>query len=151
MPRDIDPEINRINNVYVYDIDDLKGVIDKNIEDRQKEAIRGDRIVDEGAIQFRKWLESLEVTPTIVALRNKAETIRKAELEKTISGLESISDKDRVAIERLTASICNKILHDPTIFLKKPGRWEKRGFYIDAARKLFNLSEDDSVKENNDQ
>ncbi|MFH1674312.1 MAG: glutamyl-tRNA reductase [Pseudomonadota bacterium] len=151
VPRDIDPNINRINNVYVYDIDDLKGVIDKNIEDRQKEAIRGDRIVDEGAIQFRKWLESLEVTPTIVALRNKAETIRKAELEKTISGLESISDKDRVAIERLTASICNKILHDPTIFLKKPGRWERRDFYIDAARKLFNLSEDDSVNENNDQ
>ncbi len=150
VPRDIDPNINRIDNVYVYDIDDLKGVIDKNVEERRKEAIRGDRIVEEGAIQFRNWFKSLEVTPTIVALRNKAETIRKAELKKTLSGLKSISDNDRVAIEQLTASICNKILHDPTIFLKKPGRWAKRGFYIDAARKLFNLNGDDSVNENDD-
>jgi glutamyl-tRNA reductase len=148
VPRDIDPDINRIDNVYVYDIDDLKGVIDKNIEQRKREATKGSRIVDENVIQFRKWFESLEVTPTIVALRNKAETIRKAELEKTLSGLKSIDDKARVAIERLTSSICHKMLHDPTIFLKRPGRWDKRDFYIDAIRKLFKLDEDNSVNEN---
>jgi glutamyl-tRNA reductase len=147
VPRDIDPDINRVDNVYVYDIDDLKGVIDNNIEERKREAIKGSRIVDENVIQFRKWFQSLEVTPTIVALRNKAETIRKAELEKTFSGLKSFDDNDRAAIERLTSSICHKILHDPTMFLKRPGHGDKRDFYIDAIRKFFKLDEDNNVNE----
>jgi glutamyl-tRNA reductase len=148
VPRDIDPDINRANNVYVYDIDDLKGVIDKNIEKRETEATKGDRIVDEGVIQFGKWLEAQEVTPTIVALRNKAESIRKKELAKTLSGTKSISEKERADIDRLTISICNKILHDPTIFLKRPGRWDKRDLYVNATRKLFNLDENGSTNEN---
>jgi glutamyl-tRNA reductase len=148
VPRDIDPDINRANNVYVYDIDDLKGVIDKNIEKRETEATKGDRIVDEGVIQFGKWLEAQEVTPTIVALRNKAESIRKKELAKTLSGTKSISEKERADIDRLTISICNKILHDPTIFLKRPGRWDKRDLYVNATRKLFNLDENGSANEN---
>jgi len=148
VPRDIDPDINRANNVYVYDIDDLKGVIDKNIEKRETEATKGDRIVDEGVIQFGKWLEAQEVTPTIVALRNKAESIRKKELAKTLSGTKSISEKERADIDRLTISICNKILHDPTIFLKRPGRWDKRDLYVNATRKLFNLDANGSANEN---
>jgi glutamyl-tRNA reductase len=148
VPRDIDPDINRANNVYVYDIDDLKGVIDKNIEKRETEATKGDRIVDEGVIQFGKWLEAQEVTPTIVALRNKAESIRKQELAKTLSGTKSISEKERADIDRLTISICNKILHDPTIFLKRPGRWDKRDLYVNATRKLFNLDENHDTNEN---
>jgi glutamyl-tRNA reductase len=148
VPRDIDPDINRANNVYVYDIDDLKGVIDKNIEKRETEATKGNRIVDEGVIQFGKWLEAQEVTPTIVALRNKAESIRKQELAKTLSGRKSISEKERADIDRLTISICNKILHDPTIFLKRPGRWDKRDLYVNATRKLFNLDENHDTNEN---
>ncbi|MCK5244730.1 MAG: glutamyl-tRNA reductase [Desulfobacterales bacterium] len=148
VPRDIDPDINRAGNVYVYDIDDLKGVIDKNIEKRETEATKGDRIVDEGVIQFGKWLEAQEVTPTIVALRNKAESIRKQELAKTLSGRKSISEKERAEIDRLTISICNKILHDPTIFLKRPGRWDKRDLYVNATRKLFNLDENHDTNEN---
>ncbi len=148
VPRDIDPDINRANNVYVYDIDDLKGVIDKNIEKRETEATKGARIVDEGVIQFGKWLEAQEVTPTIVALRNKAESIRKKELAKTLSGRKSISEKERADINRLTISICNKILHDPTIFLKRPGRWDKRDLYVNATRKLFNLDENHDTNEN---
>ena len=73
VPRDIDPDINRLNNTYVYDIDDLKGVIEENIEDRQKAALRGERLVDEAVIRFRQWYESLDVVPTIVALRRQLE------------------------------------------------------------------------------
>ena len=87
VPRDIDPEINRLTNSYVYDIDDLKGVIDENIEDRNREAIKGERIVDEAVIRFRQWYESLDVVPTIVALRNKMEAIAEREVKKTLQSL----------------------------------------------------------------
>ena len=138
VPRDIDPEINRLNNTYVYDIDDLKGVIDENVEDRQKEAIKGERIVDEAVIRFREWYESLDVVPTIVALRNKMESIAAAELKKTLQS-SRISDQDAAALQKMADSLINKILHDPTRFLKRNGMREDKSFYIDTVRKMFKL------------
>jgi glutamyl-tRNA reductase len=140
VPRDIDPEINRLNNTYVYDIDDLKGVIDENVEDRQKEAIKGERIVDEAVIRFREWYESLDVVPTIVALRNKMESIAAAELKKTLQS-SMISEQDAAALQKMADSLINKILHDPTRFLKRNGMREDKSFYIDTVRKLFKLDE----------
>ena len=141
VPRDIDPELNRLSNTYVYDIDDLKGVIDENVADRAKEAVKAERIVDEAVIHFRQWYESLSVVPTIVALRNKMETIIKKEVEKTFQSLNHISDEDRQAIDRMANSVVNKILHDPTLFLKRDGCHGNKNVYLDATRKLFNLDE----------
>jgi glutamyl-tRNA reductase len=141
VPRDIDPEINRINNVYVYDIDDLKSAIQENIEERQQEALRGERIVDAAVIQFRRWFQSLDVVPTIVDLRNKMEGIRQKELKKTLSALSSASEEDRAAIDRLTAALVKKILHDPTVFLKESGDKNEKSVHIDMTRRLFSLDE----------
>jgi glutamyl-tRNA reductase len=141
VPRDIDPEINRINNVYVYDIDDLKSAIEENLEERQQEALRGERIVDEGVIQFRRWLQCLDVVPTIVDLRDKVEEIRQRELKKTFASLRSVSEEGRVAIDRLTAALVNKILHNPTVFLKQSGHKKDKSLYVDITRRLFNLDE----------
>jgi len=141
VPRDIDPDINRLNNSYVYDIDDLKGVIEENIKDRNKESIKGERIVDEAVISFQHWYESLEVVPTIVALRNKIDTIARTEVDKTLQSLNNLSDNDCQAIHRMTNSLINKILHDPTIFLKSDGCYGDRFAYIDLTRRLFNLDD----------
>ncbi len=141
VPRDIDPEINRISNVYVYDIDDLKSAIEENLEERQQEALRGERIVDEGVIQFRRWLQCLDVVPTIVDLRDKVEEIRQRELKKTFASLRSVSEEGRVAIDRLTAALVNKILHNPTVFLKQSGHKKDKSLYVDITRRLFNLDE----------
>lgn len=141
VPRDIDPEINRINNVYVYDIDDLKSAIQENIEERKQEAIRGDRIVDAAVIQFRRWFQGLDVVPTIVDLRNKMEAIRQKELKKTFGALRSASEDDRAAIDRLTAALVKKILHDPTVFLKESGHKDEKSVHIDITRRLFSLDE----------
>ena len=138
VPRDIDPRINRLTNSYVYDIDDLKGVVDDNIEDRQHEAIKGERIIDEAVISFRKWYDSLEVVPTIIALRKKMETIAAAELQKTLQS-NNIPEDSVSAIQKMTDSLINKILHDPTIFLKKDGMMEDKSLYIDIVRRLFKL------------
>ncbi len=138
VPRDIDPEINRLNNSYVYDIDDLKGVIDENIEDRRKEAIKAERIVDEAVIRFREWYESLNVVPTIVALRNKMQTIAAAELKKTLQS-SKIPEQEAEAIHKMADSLIKKILHDPTLFLKQQSMRKDNSFYIDAVRKMFKL------------
>ncbi|MFH2066390.1 MAG: glutamyl-tRNA reductase [Pseudomonadota bacterium] len=141
VPRDIDPAVNRISNSYVYDIDDLKSVIDENIEERKKEAIKGERIVDEAVIKFMEWYRNLEVIPTIVSIKNKLDTIVKSELEKTRSSLRHLSETDLKTIARMTDSIIKKFMHDPTLFLKGNGCHGDKAFYLDAARKLFKLDD----------
>ena len=140
VPRDIDPQVNRLSNSYVYDIDDLQGVIDENIEDRQKEAIKGERIVDEAVIQFRDWSASLEVVPTIVALRNKLESIAETEIRKTLQS-NKIPESGAQAIKKMADSLINKILHHPTMFLKRNSMTGDKSNHIDLVRKLFKLDE----------
>ena len=140
VPRDIDPQVNRLSNSYVYDIDDLQGVIDENIEDRQKEAIKGERIVDEAVIQFRDWSASLEVVPTIVALRNKLESIAETEIKKTLQS-NKIPESGAQAINKMADSLINKILHHPTMFLKRNSMTGDKSNQIDLVRKLFKLDE----------
>jgi glutamyl-tRNA reductase len=142
VPRDIDPEINTLGNAYLYDIDDLKNVIDENIEDRNREAVKGERIVDEAVIQFRKWYESLEVVPTIVALRAKLERIAEFEVQKTTQSLKHLSEEDCIALQRMTQAMLNKILHDPTVYLKRNGCYGDKSVHIDVTRKLFNLDDE---------
>jgi glutamyl-tRNA reductase len=142
VPRDIDPEINRITDVYVYDIDDLQSAIEENIEERRQEAHRGERIADGAVVQFRRWFQSLDVVPTIVAVREKIEEIRQTELKKTFASMASVSEEDRAAIDRLTAALVKKILHDPTLFLKRSGhRKDEKSLHVAITRRLFNLDE----------
>jgi glutamyl-tRNA reductase len=140
VPRDIDPKVNEIDNVYLYDIDDLHGVVELNRDERLKEAERAEHIVAEETLKFQNWLSSLDVVPTIIALREKAEAIRRNELMKTFSQLSHLNDADRQAIQVLTMSILNKILHDPIITLKRKAERETRQAFVDHTQQLFNLS-----------
>jgi glutamyl-tRNA reductase len=141
VPRDIDPAINRLDNAYVYDIDDLKGVIDENIEDRNREAVKAERIIDASVVSFWKWYRSLAVVPTIKALRNKMSAIARAEIEKTLGSLHHLSETDAEALHRMTEALINKMMHDPTIFLKTDGCQRDKAYYVDMTRKLFNLDD----------
>lgn len=139
VPRDIDPSINRISNVYVYDIDDLKGVVDDNIEDRNREAMKAERIIEEAVIRFRQWLTSLSVVPTIVDLRKKSNELMQAEVTKTLNALSPLPEKEQQAIENMARALVNKILHAPTQFLKQNGCHGDKAVSLDLARKLFDL------------
>jgi len=141
VPRDIDPETNRLPNVYVYDIDDLKGVIEENIQDRSREALKAERIIAEAVIRFRQWLESLSVVPTIVALQKKTDGIAAAELHKTLHALTHLSEYDREVIGRMTHAVIHKILHDPIMWLKHAGNDHERAVLLDITRKLFKLDD----------
>ncbi|MBW1988983.1 MAG: glutamyl-tRNA reductase [Deltaproteobacteria bacterium] len=141
VPRDIDPAINKLPNCYVYDIDDLASVVQKNKDERKKEAVAAERIVDEGVIGFRRWLSDLDAVPTIKDLKDKLESIRVQEMKKTLPGMEGLSGADRDALERMTRAMMRKILHDPILYLKQEGghREAKRREILNLAREMFNL------------
>ena len=139
VPRDIDPQINNIDNAYVYDIDDLQGVVASNKIKRQKEAQKAERIIEEETIKFKLWLETLSVVPTIIALKHKLEEIKHKELNKTFSQLKHLSEADKEAISIMAEAMIKKILHDPIQFLKQKENREKSDEYLDITRRLFNL------------
>jgi glutamyl-tRNA reductase len=147
VPRDVEPRVNDLDNVYLYDIDDLKGVIDVNMAQRQQEAVKAERIVEEEVIKFEKWLKTLAVVPTIVSLKEKAETIRRTEIKKSLSGLGNLSASQLRSLENLTASITEKIIHDPVLVLKKKADRPTRDTYIDMMKKLFKLDPDNEETE----
>lgn len=119
VPRDIDPEVKKIDNVRLYDIDDLKVVCQSNLREREKEVEKVTAIVDAEVAKFMEWWDSLEVAPTITALVKKYETLRQQELNKIFSKLSHLSGEDRDKVNALTRSFVNKMLHHPIVFLKK--------------------------------
>ena len=153
VPRDVEPEVNDLENVYAYDIDDLKGIIQVNRGQREEEAIKAERIVEEEVIKFEQWLKTLEVVPTIVSLKEKAETIRQAELKKSLSSLGELSPSQMKSLETLTLSITEKILNDPILFLKKKADRPLGKSYLDTARRLFCLDREngDEVEHGSEQ
>lgn len=139
VPRDIDPKVNDLDNAYLYDVDDLQGVVQANLKERKKEASKAEAIVEQEIGQFHQWLANLEVKPTIIALRRKLEEIRQQEVEKTFGNLKDLSDKERKSIEAMANAIINKILHQPTAILKQSQNDTSGEDYVDAIRTLFDL------------
>ena len=139
VPRDIDPKVNDLSNVYLYDVDDLQGVVQANLKERQKEAKKAEGIIDQEIGQFYRWLGSLEVVPTIVSLRTRLEEIRRGELEKTFSTLKDLGARERKAIEAMSTAIINKVLHQPITTLKQAQNGASGDIYVDTVRTLFDL------------
>ncbi|MGQ9509298.1 MAG: glutamyl-tRNA reductase [Thermodesulfobacteriota bacterium] len=149
-PRDIEPKVGDLENVYLFNIDDLQKVAYENLKDREKEAENAEKIVEEEVERFVSWYQSLEVTPTIVALRKKFEEIREKELKKMLSLHPELTEKERKSLEAMTSAIINKILHEPITHLKKKDEEAMADFYIDALRTLFQLPDSLKIKEDED-
>ena len=143
VPRNIDPLINNIDNIYLYNVDDLQGVVEANLKERVKEAKEAEAIIHEELGNFHKWVKSLDVVPTIVALKKKLEDIRKGEVEKALSGVNGLREQDIQAIDAMTKAIVNKIVHDPVTHLKKEANKVEGDFYIEATRRLFDLDKEE--------
>lgn len=140
--RNFDPLINDLDNVYLYNIDDLKSVADENLQERASEAEKAEAIVRDEVQSFVRWLASLEQVPTITALRQRFEEIRQREIEKSLGGnLKDLSAEQRVAVQEMTTAMINKMLHGPISQLKKNSATEDEDatLYVAALRKLFNL------------
>ena len=148
VPRDLDPEINRVRNAYLYDIDDLQHVVESNRHEREKDAQHAERIVDEELGSVNDWLRSLEVVPTIATLREAVESIRRSELERLGNKLAGLTDEQRAQVDMLTVSIVNKILHMPTVKMKEAAGRSECYLYVDAVRTLFDLTDDGALPAN---
>ena len=141
--RNFDPQINEVDNVYLYNIDDLKSVAEENLHERSHEAQRAETIVMEEVETFVSWTNSLEQVPTITALREKLETIRQREIQKSFNGgLLDLSEKQRTAMEQMTAAMMKKILHGPLVHLKNAGDGDEDMLYVAALKRLFDLEDE---------
>jgi glutamyl-tRNA reductase len=147
VPRDIDPDINDIDNVYVYDIDDLNNVIETNLEERQREAARAEEIVLAEVKAFRRWLDAQQVTPTIVALRRRADEVRLAEVAKGMAALGESDPKVRKVVEAVASAVANKILHGPLTNLKREVDGRDPMEMVALVRELFDLPEQEEHAE----
>lgn len=151
VPRSIDPAVHQLDGAYVYDIDDLESVIAEHRDARAAEAARAEAIVNSEVESFWRWLEGLEVVPTVVALREKVEAIRQQELARVLAG-GSWDPAQRELLERLTRGICNKILHAPLTVLRQHPETASADA-LAAVRMLFALDarpRDGEVEEDED-
>lgn len=140
VPRDVEPEVNKLENVYLYDIDDLKSVVEENLKERKKEALRAQVIIETEVFKFQKWLKELDFYPTLKTLSEKAEILRQNELNKTFKKLKNLSEEEKEAIEILTKSLVQKLLYYPINFIKKS--YHEEGKYaISLIRQIFELDE----------
>ena len=143
VPRDVDPAVNDLSNVFLYDTDDLNGVVQSNLEERTREAKRAEVIIAEETQVFARWLESMEVVPTIAEIRAQAEKVREEEMARAVRRLDALSEKDLATVEALTQAIVKKMLHDPTDRLRRSAA-EKDGYVlIETARQLYGLDAED--------
>lgn len=141
VPRNIEPACNDLDNVYLYNIDDLQDVVDSNLLERKKEAEKALSIVQEETEKFFQWVNSLESVPVIVSIRNKAEQLRQEEVEKFKAKFKDLPPELLNSIDYLTQSIVNKIMHSPTIALKN--NCENKDLIIFSARRLFGLDSEE--------
>ncbi len=118
VPRNIEPSISSFEGIFLFDIDDLKGVTSQNMREREKAANEAGRFIEEEVNRFLNWLGELSLVPTIVSLKDKFEAIRQQELKEAISKFENPTKKDREILDAMSRGIINKILHEPITEIK---------------------------------
>ena len=140
VPRDIDPDINSLDNVYLYDIDDLQEVVEENLAQRREEAARARDIIGLQVERFGEWIKSLDVKPTIVDMLDAGALVARQELHKTLRRLgPDVSEETRQALETMALSISRKMLHEPIGFLKRRAKEDHGERFVDLTRRMYNL------------
>ncbi|HME94657.1 MAG TPA: glutamyl-tRNA reductase [Methylomirabilota bacterium] len=139
VPRNVEAAVNDVENVFCYDIDDLRSVVEANIKERQREARRAESLLEREVVKFAERLQHLEVVPTIVSLRQKLEAIRRAELARALGRLPAADEETRRVMESLSQSIVNKVLHAPMVKLKDSSRAGHGRRWTEMISELFGL------------
>lgn len=143
VPRDVDPRVGEIENVYLYNVDDLEQITKKNQEDRQREVDKAILVVRDEVQRHARWLAEATITPTIASLRKRVMAIRDAELERSDKTLRALTDEQRAVVERMTMAMVNKFLHEPTVRLKRESSGVDGQRLVEAVRDLFALPADE--------
>jgi glutamyl-tRNA reductase len=139
VPRDVEAGVDALDDVYRYDIDDLKQVVDANLRERAREAQRAETLVEREVAKFLTRQRDVEVIPTIVSLRERLEEIRQGEVRKTLARLPEASPETRAAIDALSTAMVNKILHAPITKLRESSRAGAGRSWLELVHELFAL------------
>ncbi|MFY9264283.1 MAG: glutamyl-tRNA reductase [Solirubrobacterales bacterium] len=139
VPRDIDPAVGAIDGVTYFDMDDLQRAIDRNLSVRRGEATKAELIVAQERERFERWLTNLDVLPTIRALRRRAESIAEHVVRENLDKFESLSEVDRERVDAMARAIVSRVLHEPTLRLKKSSGDDDAYAYVQTLRELFAL------------
>jgi glutamyl-tRNA reductase len=138
VPRDVAPEVNRLEGAFVYDIDDLQSVAASHMSERSKEAMQAESIVQAEVERFANGQQTLSAVPAIVSLQQSMEELRQTELKRMQGKLQSLSDEQRGAVEALTRGLINKVLHQPLQAMKAAAR-EGDLTVVEAVQQIFGL------------
>ena len=151
VPRDVEPEVGDIENVYLYDVDALDKVVRANMEGRTREANKAEELVENEVARFHAAERTQGVVPTIKALRARFHDVALAEVERVIGRLETSSEKDRELVRQLAESIANKLLHEPTTLLKREAVESDAAPLVDAVTRLYRLPAQTEAEEDQDE
>jgi len=144
VPRDVDPAIGDIEQVFLYNIDDLQSIVEENLSRRAAEVERAESIVNEEVTRFMAWQRSRSAVPTVVALRQRFETIRRSELQRLEGKLGALPPETRARVDEITRLIVEKLLLEPTEQLKALPDEETQAAYTEAINRLFRLQDEES-------
>jgi glutamyl-tRNA reductase len=142
LPRDVDAAVAELDNVFLYDIDDLQQIVGDNLERRRSAIPRAEKIVAEEVERYREWLAALDVVPVLRRIRSRAEGVRAAETERVLARLAHLDEADRAEVEKLTRQLLAKLIHDPTVRLKEAAGNGGGAALVEAARYLFGVEEE---------
>jgi glutamyl-tRNA reductase len=141
VPRDLDPQIAELENVFLYDIDDLEGIVEANLQERKKAAEKIMHMVEKEMVEFDQWLGMLGVVPVISALREKALTVQAETMESIERKLPNLSDHDKKVLNKHTKSIINQLLKDPILQAKELAAQPDADKALDLFMKIFNIGD----------
>jgi len=139
VPRNIDPKIRNIDNVFLFDIDDLKQVVESHKKNREQEIERVQVIIEDELRDFLSWYNALGTGTLIKDLHNKSDKLREVELARWTSKLNQLEPHEKDLIERILKAYANKLLHDPLVQIRKFANEEDGLIRLDTVRKLFNV------------
>src|SRR3954447_18997227 len=137
VPRDVDPSVRDLPGITLYDMDDLQREVARNISVREAEATRARTLIEEEVERFNRWLASLDVVPTIAALRERGDSIVEQVLRENEARWEGLTDHDRERVGLLARAIVSRLLHEPTLRLKDATERDASYHYVQALRELF--------------
>ena len=146
VPRDIEPGCRELSAVRLYDIDDIQQIVERNAGVREAEATRAERIIEDELDRFQRWLASLEVVPTIAAMRERGDEVVRRVLAENENRWESLSDADRARMELMAKAIASRILHEPTRRIRRAAGSDEAYQYVSAMRELFGLDVETEVE-----